>query len=320
MLAANHSVDAMPKLISITVAICTWNRCNLLQRALQQLVSQRCPDGFNWQVLVVNNNCTDATSDVVSSFAGRLNIREAREPTPGLSNARNRALAEATGDYIAWTDDDVIVADDWIAQLCAGINAYPDAAGFGGVIDPWFPEEPDPLLLAAFPVLATGFCGLDHGPQMRVLTEREQIFGANMAYSMRAAKGIDFDPKLGVIEGATLAGEEKAYQDELRRRGGRIVWLPGMRVRHYVEPSRMTLGYLTRYTFDRGRTLMRIHKAVDEPHILGAPRWAWMRMVRAYLRYTRYRFTANRQEALTNLREFHNMRGMVAEGLSRLGA
>jgi glucosyl-dolichyl phosphate glucuronosyltransferase len=304
--------------VSITIAICTWNRCQLLQRSLEQLIPQTCPEGFSWHVVVVNNNCTDATSDVIRSFEDRLNIREASEPVPGLSNARNRALSVATGDYIAWTDDDVLVAPDWIAQLCAGITAYPDAAGFGGVIEPLFPEQPDPTLLAAFPVLATGFCGLNHGPQMRVLAEGEQIFGANMAYSMRAATGIAFDPKLGVVEGVTLAGEEEAYQNELRRRGGAMVWLPAMRVRHFVEPFRMQLDYLVRYAYDRGRTLMRMHKGANEPQILGAPRWAWMLMARAYLRYLRYLCTSNREAALSNLREFHNMRGMVAEGLSRL--
>jgi len=310
----------MAKPVSITIAICTWNRCQLLQRALEHLLPQTCPAGFSWDVVVVNNNCTDATSQVVRSFADRLRIREVLEPKPGLSNARNRALAEATADYIAWTDDDVLVDPDWIAQLCAGIEAYPDAAGFGGTIEPLFPEEPDPVLLAAFPVLATGFCGLSHGTQVRELPEGEQVFGANMAYSMSAARGIAFDPKLGVVEGVTLAGEEEAYQNELRRRGGRIFWLPAMRVRHFVEASRMTLDYLLRYAYDRGRTLMRMHKGLNEPKILGAPRWAWMLMMRAYLRYLRYRVTWNREAALSSLREFHNMRGMVAEGFSRLRA
>ena len=303
---------------TITVAICTWNRCQLLQRALEHVVEQQVPMGFRWNVLVVNNNCTDATSDVIRSFAGRLDIREALEPKPGLSNARNRALAEASADYIAWTDDDVLVNPDWLAQLCAGISAHPDAAGFGGTIEPLFPEAPDPVLLAAFPVLATGFCGLDHGPEMRVLADGEQAFGANMAYAMKAAKGIAFDPRLGVVEGVTLAGEEEAYQHELRRRGGHIVWLPAMRVRHFVEPQRMTLAYLKRYAYDRGRSFMRMHKGTGEPRILGAPRWAWMLMVRAYLRYLRDQIGANRSSALSNLREFHNMRGMVAEGFARL--
>ena len=67
------------------------------------------------------------TDDVIRSFENRLPIRRAFEPTPGQSNARNRIVAEATGDYILWTDDDVTVSPDWLVVYAEAFRARPGA-------------------------------------------------------------------------------------------------------------------------------------------------------------------------------------------------
>src|ERR1700730_14319910 len=158
---------------SLTIVICTWNRCELLGQALERLTTMNPVTDVEWDVLVVNNACTDGTTAVIESFSGRLNIREVSESTPGLSHARNRALDEARGSYVAWLDDDVLVDAAWLSELVAGIRRHPQAAGFGGSIEPWFPTEPDADLLATFPYLASGFCGLDYGPEERELKPRQ---------------------------------------------------------------------------------------------------------------------------------------------------
>src|SRR5205085_1873116 len=79
-----------------------------LSRALEQLARVRRPPG-GWEVLVVNNNSTDETERVLGAFEGRLPLRRAFEPQQGLSHARNHAVAQAAGEYIVWTDDDVLV-------------------------------------------------------------------------------------------------------------------------------------------------------------------------------------------------------------------
>ena len=96
------------------------------------------------ELLVVNNNCTDRTDDVIRSFENRLPIRRAFEPTPGQSNARNRIVAEATGDYILWTDDDVTVSPDWLVAYAEAFRARPAGGLFGGPIVPLVDElRPD---------------------------------------------------------------------------------------------------------------------------------------------------------------------------------
>src|SRR5947207_1258016 len=120
----------------ITVAICTFNRAESLRRTLDSLVGMRLPEKLDWEVVVVNNNCTDSTDEVISVFAERLPIRRTFEPQQGHTMARNRAVKEARGEYIVWTDDDVIVAREWLAAYAEAFHQWPEAAVFGGPIIP----------------------------------------------------------------------------------------------------------------------------------------------------------------------------------------
>jgi glycosyltransferase involved in cell wall biosynthesis len=96
----------------ITVAICTWNRAALLDQTLAEMRNLRVPKGVDWELLVVNNNCIDDTDEVIAKHADKLPLRGLVEPKPGHSNARNRAMREARGEDVVWTDDDVRVSSE----------------------------------------------------------------------------------------------------------------------------------------------------------------------------------------------------------------
>ena len=74
----------------ISVAVCTWNRASLLRECLQTMTQLHTPAGLRWELLVVNNNCTDDTSSVVAAFARRLPVKEIVEKKLGLSHAQQR--------------------------------------------------------------------------------------------------------------------------------------------------------------------------------------------------------------------------------------
>src|SRR5689334_771393 len=131
----------------ITVAICTMNRAESLRRTLVSLAAVRVPEGVDWEVLVVNNNCTDHTEAVIQSFASKLPIRREFETQRGLSRARNRAVDTARGDYIVWTDDDVVIHNGWLAAYAEAFCRWPEAAVFGGPIVPKY-AAPLPAWLA----------------------------------------------------------------------------------------------------------------------------------------------------------------------------
>ena len=94
------------------------------------------PVGVKWELLVVNNRCTDDTDSVIARHQMRLPLRRLFEPEPGLSNARNCAVAAAQGDLMLWTDDDVLIDRDWLEAYVAAASKWPDAGYFGGRIEP----------------------------------------------------------------------------------------------------------------------------------------------------------------------------------------
>src|SRR5579872_1336099 len=97
--------------IDITVIVCTYNRCELLRKALCSIAESRLSIGITWEILIVDNNSSDRTREVIEDFsrAGTCRVDYLFEPRPGLSNARNAGIQAARGDILVFTDDDVIV-------------------------------------------------------------------------------------------------------------------------------------------------------------------------------------------------------------------
>jgi glycosyltransferase involved in cell wall biosynthesis len=98
----------------------------------------RVPGDFDWEVVIVNNNGTDHTDEVIAAFAGRLPLRREFEPEPGHTRARNHAIDAAKGDYIIWTDDDVVVDPQWLAAYAEAFRRWPEAAKVSPAARPMF--------------------------------------------------------------------------------------------------------------------------------------------------------------------------------------
>ncbi len=301
----------------ITVAICTWNRAGLLDQTLGEMRQLRIPVGVTWELLVVNNNCTDNTDEVIVRHSPHLPLRRIFESKPGLSHARNRALEEASGELLMWTDDDVLVDPDWVSSLVNAAIRYPSAAAFGGPVAPWFPVEPDPQLLLAFPALRIGFCGVDHGLSEGALPPGKTIFGANMAYRSSSVGDQRFMTELGmkpsVSDGHYAVGgyEEIEFLDRLRQQDCQIVWVPEMRVKHYVGPDRMTEQYLARYIRELGRNKAKLTDEYEGRRILGVPRWVYRKVIESRLLMAWYRMTQDRQRRLICVRTTNYYHGVI---------
>ena len=128
--------------MELSIAICTWNRAELLDRTLDTFEKLELPAGLDWELLVVNNGSSDDTDEVIARRGRHLPLRRLCEPRPGLSHARNLAATEARGELVVWTDDDVSVDPHWAAAYWSAARRYPEASFFGGTIDPWFESDP----------------------------------------------------------------------------------------------------------------------------------------------------------------------------------
>jgi glycosyltransferase involved in cell wall biosynthesis len=274
-----------------------------------------------WELLVVENNCADSTCEVVEEFEGALPIRLLHQPKQGKSHALNLSLAEARGDYILWTDDDVVVEPGWLASFTRAAERHPEAAAIGGRIVPWFPVPPDPLLCEVFPMVAKGFCALDYGSEERILEDDEYVWGANLGVKAAEVRDMRFDPTLGPSPGSMVYGEEVEYLRRLRRSGGVVLWCPSMCVRHYVDPGRMSLRYLLRFEAGKAEEAVRLHGAAGgrSSGLQGIPRWLFRQCIEASAAYVYWLIRGDRRRALEALAVHYRCRGWI-RGHRRLRA
>jgi glucosyl-dolichyl phosphate glucuronosyltransferase len=245
--------------MKITIAICTWNRSRLLQRTLESMCGLAAPAGIEWELIVVNNNSTDSTDDVIRLFQNRLPIRGLFEKTPGKSNAANLAIKNSAGDYIIWTDDDVTVDNDWLAVYVKAFETWPTAEYFGGAILPGFEAAPPPWIQQNLKHFG-GLLGVrDLGPEERPLTASERPFGANMAFRRSVFDKWGFDPRLGPQGGDRLTHEETVLLEQLRCSGAIGVWVPAARVWHYIPKERLTKSQIWNiyYTMGKSEVIVR---------------------------------------------------------------
>jgi len=270
-----------------TIVICSRNRAKSLARTLESIAAMDVPDRTSWEVLVVDNGSTDDTRAVVDSFKTTLPIRYALEPEAGVSHARNLAVVEAAGEYIVWTDDDVLVDRAWLRAYLAAFRRWPDAVLFGGKTLPLFEGTAPAWLNETFHILGGVFAFRDFGdtPVPFTLEGRVIPFGSNYAVRTTEHKAHPFNPDLGPRPGKPIYGEETDVIEAILRGGGTGYWVPEAKVQHCIPADRMTLDYIDRYYRGYGRYLAYSDKNTASPHLFGAPRWLWRRMGGNTIRY-----------------------------------
>jgi glycosyltransferase involved in cell wall biosynthesis len=242
----------------------------------------RIPEGHNWELLIVNNNSTDDTDDVIEKHAAYLPIQRLQEKLQGLSNARNCALAHTRGELLVWTDDDVLVDTEWLAAYVETAVKYPYAGYFGGAVEPWFETKPPGWVNRNLDILQGPFALRDLGPGIRPFVDRETPFGANMGFRNVDLRGFEFDPRVGRVGTGMLSGDETSLIDRLRAKGRAGIWIGTARVRHFIPAARMTTSYVWKFFHGLGRTQQLLSPYNRDVPLMGSgPRWIWRRFLLA---------------------------------------
>jgi glycosyltransferase involved in cell wall biosynthesis len=314
-------------MMRLTVAVCTWNRSALLEQTLASLSRVSVPSDVSWECLVVANQCTDETTSVVAAAGERLPIQLVHEPRLGLSYARNTAVGTATGDYIIWIDDDVLVDPEWLTEYAAAMRAHPELAFFGGPIRPWFPTPPPPWLAAALPSVGNALSLLDYGSEPLALEGDRLPFGANFAIRTDFQRRHPYNPLLGRRGTMLRSGEETAVLARVLAEGGRGLWVPRAALRHFVSEERQTRRYLRRYYFHNGAGHSLQGYRGAERRFLGRPLWLWREAIVNELDYQLRRpFTSpavwgsHLRRATTAWGQLYGITGGEREGSADAGA
>jgi glycosyltransferase involved in cell wall biosynthesis len=280
--------------VIITVAICTLNRAESLRRTLRSLAEMSVPDDIVWEVVVVNNDCTDDTDTVIKAFAdGQLPIRREFEPRRGLSLARNHAVDAAKGDYIAWIDDDVIVDPGWLTAYADAFHRWPEAAVFGGPITPRFIPPLPKWFADAEPYLSGRvFARRDVNKEGEILlAERRIPYGPNFALRAIEQRAFRYDLELGPGPGRRRRAEETDVILRVLGAGASGRWVPGARVEHWSQPNQQTMEYVQDWfkTLGEAEAVIEARQVAVGPLWFGAPRWLWRRLIAGWAGYLFHR-------------------------------
>lgn len=299
--------------MKLTVAICTWNCSVVLDRALDQLSRVIVPEGSFWEVLVVNNNSTDNTDEVIEKYSALIPIRRLFEPVQGLSSARNLAVKEAAGDYIIWMDDDIFAERDWLVEYCKAFKVHPDAVFFGGPIAPFFEGEPSDWLKRVFPYINNYHGIKDYGDKPVPLVNAAVFpYGGNFSVRIKEQRKYLFHPELG-RKGTLLGGGEETFVFEsMFMDGCKGFSVPGALVKHFIPKNKQGIDYLRRVIYHRHRLQVSIDLAGKKVALLfGKPRYLWKALIGTLGRYMFYRLFSKPEVWIRHFDKFYSTCGFL---------
>jgi glucosyl-dolichyl phosphate glucuronosyltransferase len=241
----------------ISVCICTYNRCESLRGTLSSLVSQKNINLDTVEVLVIDNNCTDGTADVVDTFREKLPIRRIAENRQGLAYARNRAVAEFRGELLLFTDDDVRLGPRWLAGYQDASDRFPSADYFGGRILPdWGQAKPRWIVGEPLPLIDGILVWFDRGVETRPFAATEPPpFGASFAVKRRLFEKVGlFRVDLGTGGSGLGRGEETEFLVRARDSGANGIYVGEALCFHSYKPERLRIRELYNYGISSGRS------------------------------------------------------------------
>lgn len=254
----------------ITVVLPTFRRPDGLARALRALADQRDVHA-PWDVVVVDNDDPPGAEPAFSSLAERLPVpaQLVREPQRGAASARNAGIAAAEGDIVAFLDDDVVPAGDWLARLARPVlDDVAEGAGGRVLLDPTVQL---PRWLGAD---WRGYLSeFDRGDAEHEIAGDDYVLSASAAFRTDLLRRIGgFDPVLGPKPGVPMVNDDIDLCRRATRAGARIHYVPGAVVTHEVPRQRLTRTYLLRRTYAQGRSDWLLERDVNVHRPLGGAR------------------------------------------------
>jgi glycosyltransferase involved in cell wall biosynthesis len=260
--------------LDVSVIICTYNRGIMLRPALESLLAQDAGD-VSFEVIIVDNNSTDDTKRIAQEFAaGREGWTYVFEAQQGLSHARNAGVARARAPIVAFTDDDVRVATNWVSEIKRSLDAHPEVAFVGGKVFPrWNGTPPRWLTKLHWVPLAI----VDHGDEPFYVDASRPwcMVGANLSIRtsmLREAGG--FAPRFQRVKNAIGSTEDHELQFRLWRAGLRGMYVPALRVEADVQQDRLRKAYHRRWHAGHARfsAMMGTERISDDmPELFGVP-------------------------------------------------
>jgi glycosyltransferase involved in cell wall biosynthesis len=253
----------------VTVAVCSYNSATTLTGLVQALQNQSC--SIPVEILVVDNNSTDETRQLVNDLSARegASLRYVFESNQGIPYARNRAIEESLeSDYLAFIDADEMPEPGWLA---AAVDALlnEDAVCVGGKIHVKLPTGQSPVWLTQ---QLMAFLGqLDHGEKSFWVKDRSTpVWSGNVAYRTDLfSTGMRFDDRYNRSGKGVGGGSDGIMFRQLLEQAVRIRYRPDMVINHLVEDEKLKRSYFIRLHYVAGRKFGEYQMSTQKKSLFG---------------------------------------------------
>lgn len=217
----------------ISVCVCTYKRPEFLKRLLLTLAAQEVSGLFTYSIVVVDNDRSRSAERVVHDFvaSSNLKIKYCVEPQQNIALARNKAVDNSSGDFVAFIDDDEFPSKSWLLTLFRTFNEY-KVDGVLGPVKPHFDEEPPKWIVKGKfyerPTYPTGF---------RIDRKKGRTGNVLMRRAIFEDGRQPFNPEF-------LTGEDQEFFGRMIERGYVFIWCDEAVAYETVPPIRWKRAFM----------------------------------------------------------------------------
>ena len=240
--------------MKLSVIICTYNREKYIRPLLESIAANDL-DKQQYEIVLVDNNCTDHTRQVCEQFAMEhtdVTFRYVVEQEQGLSVAKNKGIREAKGDLIVYIDDDALVDTHYLKDYADWFEQHPETMAAGGPVQPRYEEGEEPAWMTPYTrSLLTAW--MDYGDKVREYPKGRYPGGGNAAYRKEVFEKVGvFNTALGRKGGNLMGSEEKDIFAKMHQLGMQVLYLPNPVLHHLIPAYKLGEDYFNRLTCQIG--------------------------------------------------------------------
>ncbi|MCU0285428.1 MAG: glycosyltransferase family 2 protein [Acidobacteria bacterium] len=236
----------------ISVVVCCYNSAAVIVPTMQALSAQLIPTGINYEVVLVDNNCTDNTVHLAKDTwkNSPIPLHITRESRPGLIYARENGVFKANYDILLFVDDDNILEPDWVERLVDMFSRRPEVGAIGGYIEPLFAiEENEQWEKPAWFEKFSGMyaCTPPH-ENPGISAFKQTLYGAGLSVRTQVIRNI-FNSALplfmvGKTKDTLSRGEDSEICLRIALMGWKLWYEKSLAMKHYLLKRRVNWEYV----------------------------------------------------------------------------
>ena len=240
----------------ISIIICCYNSNWIINKCLEALISQNIPNWISWEIILIDNCCTDQTAITANEILKTTNIsyKIIYEKTPGLRYARERGIKNALYEFLLFVDDDNILNETYVEQIYLSMKSDSKVGAFGGQGIPYFWDTTEPNWFKQHGSKYALYSQLDESNKVR----GNFLYGAGCCYRKSALlaiqeKGIS-QMLIGRCGKSLTSGEDSELSKLLILSGYTLKASDKLTFLHVLTKKRLTKDYLEKLYYAIGQS------------------------------------------------------------------